>query len=145
VLYRNASMQGQEIKQPIKQHMSIGNLEEASIKLLEKSIDKPQTSARENELLELFGIRVISDARVFLSDTTKSKCPTCLQDVLEEYRSETLLLIENILNRDVMTFQSELRGLLQKTIDKDDYSVYKELEQEAYCNSLSAPLMLRNK
>ena len=134
VLYRNASMQGQEIKQPIKQHMIIGNLEEASIKLLEKSIDKPQTSARENELLELFGIRVISDARVFLSDTTKSKCPTCLQDVLEEYRSETLLLIENILNRDVMTFQSELRGLLQKTIDKDDYSVYKELEQEAYCN-----------
>lgn len=133
-LYYSANLQAQQNTRAIQQHIIVRNVEEASTELLAKVIAKPQMTARETELLDLFGIRVISDAKVFLSDTTKRKCPTCLQDIGAEYRAEMLSRIETILNREVAAFQSALRGLLQRAIVKDDYRSYSELEAKAYCN-----------
>ncbi len=133
-LFTSANAQAQQNTRAIRQYSIVGNLECTTSDMLSKVISKPHTSEREKALLELFGIRVISDAKVFLSDTANNVCPTCLQEVGDEYRAEMLSRIETILNREVVEFRANLSKLKQQVIEKDDYSSYSGLEVAAYCN-----------
>ncbi len=133
-LFNNATPQSQQIAQAIQLYSLAGNVEETAIEQLAKIIAKPQTTVRENELLQLFGIRVIADAKAFLVDTTKNICPTCLQKIEEKHRTEMLLCIEAILNREVEAFRTALDSLKQKMVVKSDYIIYSGLDAEAYRN-----------
>lgn len=136
-LFNNATSQSQQIAQAIQLYSLAKNVEETAIEQLAKIIVKPQTTARENELQQLFGIRVISDAKAFLADTSKNICPTCLQEIGDTHRTEMLSCIEAILNREVEAFRTALDSLKQETVEKDDYSLYSGLNAEAYCNVLT--------
>ncbi|MEG0836084.1 MAG: AAA family ATPase, partial [Christensenellaceae bacterium] len=133
-LFSNVTLQSQQIAQAIPLYSIARNVEETAIEQLAKIIVKPQTTARENELLQLFGIRIISDAKAFLADTTKYICPTCLQEVGDKHRIEMLSCIEGIFNREVEAFRAVLSSLKQKVVVKDDYSLYCGLNAVAYCN-----------
>ena len=132
-LFNNATSQSQQVTQAIQLYSLERDVEE-TIEQLAKVIVKPQTTARENELLQIFGIRVISDAKVFLADTTNSICPICLQEVGDKHRTEMLSCIEAILNREVEAFRTALDSLKQKVVVKDNYSLYSGLNAVVYRN-----------
>jgi ABC-type lipoprotein export system ATPase subunit len=134
VLFSKTKLQEAQTLPAIQKQKITANLEEKSSDLFIKTIPTPQISEREKKILDVFDIKIISEAKGFLLDTSNSKCPKCLQDISDEHRTEMLSSIEIIINKEVNTFQTELRELLQVAIPKDAYNSYSELNAEVYSN-----------
>lgn len=98
--------------------------------LLAKIPQRPTLTAREQELLQSFGIEVLSNAKGFLSVKAHEICPTCLQLISEEHRTESLRQIEDILNREVEEYREELKKLILPEIDAEYYQCYSILDPE---------------
>ena len=103
---------------------------EAAKKLLTKVPQKPILTLREQELLQLMGIDVLSTAKGFLSVRSHKICPTCLQPISEEHRVVSLQQIDNILNREVEEYRNELKQLILSEIQADFYQDYSVLDSE---------------
>lgn len=91
-------------------------------------IKKPHSaplSQRETELLDMMGMSVLSSAKGFLSVSTNTICPQCLQPISKLHREEMLNAIEKILNREIDEFCNELQELL---IPEVEISLYKGYE-----------------
>ena len=99
-------------------------------RLLAKAPQKPILTEREQELLQSFGIEVLSNAKGFLSVKANEICPTCLQLISEEHRTESLRQIENILNREVEEYRKELESLILPEIEAEHYQRYSVLDSE---------------
>ena len=76
--------------------------------LLATPIKAPTLSQREADLLDMFGMKVISEAKGFLIDPAHTACPVCLQPISREYRDDTIQRIEGILNKEVEDFRGRL-------------------------------------
>lgn len=88
---------------------------------------KPQStplSVREQGLLDLMGISTLVNAKGFLSVTSNSVCPQCLQPISAQHRGETLALLGKILNREIEDFQNGLRNLMIPIIHETQYDAY---------------------
>lgn len=88
---------------------------------------KPQStplSAREQGLLDLMGISALVNAKGFLSVTSNSVCPQCLQPISAQHRDETLALLDKILNREIEDYQNGLRNLMIPIILETQYDAY---------------------
>ena len=103
------------------------NLESEAQALLMQTIPRPSLTPRESELLNIFNIGKIASARTFLSDSVNNVCPNCLQTISDEYRAKILQSIENILNREVESFQIKLKNLIQPMENIVDYQCYNVL------------------
>lgn len=99
-------------------------------RLLAEAPQKPILTEREQELLQSFGIEVLSNAKGFLSVKANEICPTCLQLISEEHRTESLRQIENILNREVEEYRKELESLILPEIEAEHYQRYSVLDSE---------------
>ena len=84
----------------------------------------PPLTVREQGLLDMMGISTLINAKGFLSVTSNAVCPQCLQPVSEQHRSEMLVQLDRILNRDIEEYQNRLRTLIIPTIDENRYDLY---------------------
>lgn len=100
--------------------------------LLATSVQRPVLSQRESELLDLFGMRTISDAKGFLVNPSHTTCPVCLQPISREYRADIVQRIEHILNKDVEDFRHNLDALFLNEIPISSYQAYKILDTKVY-------------
>ena len=98
-------------------------LSTAKIQMARKPKSTP-LSEREQALLDLMGISTLVNAKGFLSVTSNTVCPQCLQNVSAEHRSETLALLDRILNREVEDYQNNLRSLMIPLILETQYDAY---------------------
>lgn len=103
------------------------DIEERAAALLKKVVNRPELTQREQYLLELFNVPVITEARTFLSNPNNIVCDKCLQKISNEYRTDILKEIEFILNRDVEEFKNELEELLIVEVDISIYQDYRDL------------------
>lgn len=98
-------------------------LSTAKIQMARKPKSTP-LSEREQALLDLMGISTLVNAKGFLSVTSNTVCPQCLQNVSAGHRSETLALLDRILNREVEDYQNNLRSLMIPLILETQYDAY---------------------
>ncbi|WP_040664087.1 AAA family ATPase [Oscillibacter ruminantium] len=108
------------------------NLEADSQSLLSQVVQRPSLTQRECELLSIFNVGGITSARTFLSNSSNIVCPNCLQTISDDYRTEILQHITNILNREVEDFQAKLKKLLQSTVDIANYQCYSVLNPTTF-------------
>ena len=106
--------------------------------LLQKALQKPELSEREQFLLELVekgqGERVAAIAEDFGSDGL-TRCPHCLQTVTKDYRQGLVESVRKVLNKAVEEHRDALRQHLIATVDMD-LSDYGCLGSFVVCNSL---------
>lgn len=112
-------------------------LEKKTAALLASLPQRQELTHREAQLLDLFGIRIISDAKGFLADRSHTTCPHCLQPVSDEYRDQTLGQIERILNPEVDSFKRALEVLCIQQISAESFRAYSTLDQSVYDHVLS--------
>lgn len=90
--------------------------------LLIKKIEKPILSEREKflfNLLETKGGNYIEDIQQYFLKDENEICPYCLQPVEKSYRTNLIESIEKLLNKEVETYQSNLKAYKRETIDLD--------------------------
>ena len=81
------------------------------IKLLAQKIEKPELTEREQYLLSLLNTEnsnKLEKMKLFFSDSSAKKCPFCLQEVSEEYRSNLCQSILKVLSRVVEEHKNSL-------------------------------------
>ena len=108
------------------------NIEVNATALLATSVQRPVLSQRESDLLDLFGMKIIGDAKGFLVDPAHTTCPVCLQPISSEYRDEIIQRIERILNKDVEDFRRNLGALFLNEISISSYQIYSILDAKIY-------------
>lgn len=95
--------------------------------LLQKIVDKPELTKREEKILDLFGMENVISVREKIEDRTNIICERCFQPIEEDYRISVLEEIESILNQEVEKFIEELKKLLIEEIQNNAYRMYKKL------------------
>lgn len=108
---------------------------EALVSLVNKKIEKPQLSERERYLLNLVQngkSDVLQSSIAIFSKCETTLCPTCLQEVTQEYKKGLIASIEKILSKVVENHKKELRSFLLQPIDMD-FSAFTELESSQNC------------
>lgn len=100
--------------------------------LLGKKIERPVLSEREKYLLQLqkqMGLAHINSIKSTFKPEAVVKCPLCLQDVSEEYKTSLFTSIEKILNKAVEEHIEQLDKLFLQEISFD-FEYYAELAVE---------------
>lgn len=108
---------------------------EALVSLINKKIEEPQLSERERYLLNLVQngrSDVLQSSIAIFSKRETTLCPTCLQEVTQEYKDELIASIEKILSKVVEDHKNELRSFLLQPIDMD-FSAFTELKSSQKC------------
>ncbi len=134
IVFSGIDATSQPLATQIKQIPFDNTIEARTTELLATAIKAPELTQREADLLEAFGIKVISKSKEFLIDPANTICPVCLQDISDEYRSEAIQRIESILNREVEDFRDKLRKLLLSEIPVELYQTYSILDATIYHN-----------
>lgn len=132
VIFSGIDTTSHPVAGPIKPISFDNSIEARATELLNTPIKAPELSQREADLLEVFGMKVISEAKEFLLDPSNTTCPVCLQPISSEYRDDTIQRIESILNREVEDFRRELRNLFLIEIPEGLYQVYSVLDAKIY-------------
>lgn len=132
VIFSGIDTTSHPVAGPIKPISFDNSIEARATELLNTPIKAPELSQREADLLEVFGMKVISEAKEFLLDPSNTTCPVCLQPISSEYRDDTIQRIESILNREVEDFRRELRNLFLIEIPVGLYQVYSVLDAKIY-------------
>lgn len=109
----------------------VGDINQNTKTLLERTVNRPQLTDRETQLLQLFGIAGATNARTFIANDRNGICDKCFQPIGEGYRSMVLGEIECILNRDVEEFKGELDKLLLSEMRIATYQSYCDLPSYA--------------
>lgn len=105
----------------------VGDIAKDAELLLQKTVERPELTEREEQLLKLFGIERATNAKRFISDKTNVLCDKCFQPINEEYRVKALEEIECILNDEVKEFKAELEKLLLSETHTTTYQDYHDL------------------
>lgn len=140
--YSSVDADTEILNQEVIQIQSIEKNVQNSEILLKKEVDKPQLTTREQELLDLFSLTGITEAKLFLSNPQNKICDKCLHTISDDYRNEMLKRIDCILNREVEEFKKELVLLQISEIPLDKYQEY--LRLPSY-NDLSSKIEKYNK
>lgn len=101
-------------------------------------------TTREQKILDMMGVSTLIDAKGFLSITSNSICPQCLQPVSEQHRNEMLGQLEKILNRDIEDYQNSLRMLIIPTIAETQYDSYSCVDA-VLVEKIRAQILLANR
>ena len=136
IVFSGIDATSQPLTTQIKQIPFDNTIETRTAELLATAIKAPELTQREADLLEAFGMKVISESKGFLIDPANTICPVCLQDISDEYRSEAIQRIESILNREVEDFRVKLRMLLLPEIPVELYQTFSILDATIYHNVL---------
>ena len=89
------------------------------IALLEKKIEKPKLSEREQYLLSLVEAgkaMELSRQAEFFRNTEVEQCPYCLQLVSDDYKAKLVSSIEKVLSKVVAEHQKELEGHINREV-----------------------------
>ena len=104
------------------------------LSLFTKTIDKPELTAREKEILDAIingSQNLIEAAKKTFSNESTKMCPYCYQSISKEYKAELIVSIEKVLNKDVEKHKAELEATIIKTIEFDE-TKYSKLD----CNQI---------
>ena len=108
------------------------DLEEKTASMLARVLHRPELTDRETELLDLFGVKVIGEAKSFLIDPANRLCPVCLQPVSSDYREDMVGRIEGILNREVQEYRQILQRFLLSEIPEAAYDGYRGIDEDIH-------------
>lgn len=106
--------------------------EELICKVLEKLIKKPVLTEREKLIILAIeqGQQVnVEEARAKFVDNQVKHCPYCFQLVTDEYKSDLIASIDQVLNKDVDEHKTELNEIVFPQL-VDDYEQYITLDSE---------------
>lgn len=112
--------------------------DEAIIELLERKIEKPKLSEREQYLLSLVEegkAESLSQKAIYFKNVNVQICPYCLQSVSSDYKLSLIDSIEKVLSKTVEEHQREMEGHIYDVIiiDVEPFSVLSSYES---CTSL---------
>lgn len=108
---------------------------ESLISLINKKIEEPQLSERERYLLNLVQngkSNILQSSIAIFSERETTLCPTCLQEVTQEYKDGLIASIVKILSKDVEDHKNDLHSFLLQPIDMD-FSAFTELKSSQKC------------
>lgn len=125
--YSAAATSSIPIRKEVTKVTIIRDINERVKAVLEKVVNKPQLTNREQLLLQLFGVTGATNARFYVSKKENTICDKCFQPISEEYRVKVLNEIECILNQEIEEFKSELEGLLISELPTDIYQIYRNM------------------
>lgn len=108
------------------------DIENKTITLFANTPNPPSLTEREEDFLKLFGMDVITSSKGFLSVESNKICPTCLQEISEEHRSNMIKKIDNILNREIEEYRKQLQEILLSKIQLSDYSLYTKINSKLF-------------
>lgn len=131
-VFSSIGASSQPISSQIRQITFSGNIEKDAATLLETPLQRPVLTQRESDLLDMFGMKVINDARGFLINHAYTTCPVCLQSISDKYRADTIQRIEYILNKEVDDFRQQLKTLFINEIPVSSYQMYSILDATIY-------------
>ncbi len=131
-LYSSIDFTANPIQASVRQIQFDENIETVTSEMLSIPLKRPVLSERESELLDMFGMKAISDSKGFLVDYDQTICPMCLQPVSDEYRATAIQKIENILNRDVEDFREKLKLLFQNECAEVLHQAYSVIDAGLY-------------
>lgn len=131
-VFSSISADSKAINGKIKTISIQNDLEENTENMLARVLSRPELTARETELLDLFGVKLIEEARSFLIDPVNKVCPLCLQPVSEDYREDMISRIEGILNREVQEYRQSLQELLLPEISEASYDAYRGIDEHLH-------------
>lgn len=106
--------------------------------LLNKKIEKPVLSEREQNILKLLktqGSKQLLSQITYFKQEENTFCPYCLQPVSTEYKTDLIHSIEKLLNKEVDNHQNSLRTLVINVIDID-LTPYENLAGYQTCSDL---------
>ena len=90
-------------------------------KLLSKSIEKPELTNRDKELMELITTQQLKQIKdVFLKN---NMCQYCLQEISDKYREETIQRIENMLSDKLEKYCEQLNNV-KLSIMSDNFNEF---------------------
>lgn len=120
------------IEKPVTKISYPENLDEKLNNLLSTIPKRPELTEREKEIYDYLGLEVITSAKGFLSVISHKVCTTCLQEISEEYRKDTLETIDHILNREIEEYRNKLTSLYLEKIELESYTIYKNLDVKLF-------------
>lgn len=115
----------------------VASLESRILSLLSQTLNKPELTQREQEILKLFNLSCITDSKHFLSDERNIICDKCLQPISADYRTKTIQKIDKILNREVEEFKDKLVKMQIQEVNEELFLPYNELPSfKALCTKI---------
>lgn len=109
---------------------------------LNRTVSKPSLTDREAELLSLFGIDTLTNAKEYITQNVNKICPKCLNVITAEHKDKIVEEINRIISRESEEFQNELEGLILTEIQVAEYDVFKPLDKHLYAELVSAISLL---
>ena len=102
--------------------------------LLAKKMEKPEMSEREKSILRLLeneGVEIIRKNKKIFSDADTKCCPYCLSELSDEYKTDLVQTLENILDNELEKHtqflnQAKLEGLNYDFQQYDKLSVFND-------------------
>lgn len=170
-LLRNSLTLPLEFAQPISTIRFEPDFEDKLSQILSKNLDDIKPTERENKILNIITSgrqHLVEDAKTFLNKKEVTYCPYCLQELSEEYKSQLITSIKNVLNEEIDKYKRELKSVkfpnifvdvskcekiipgcgnnLKKLIDNcnKDIAEYKKLIEERECNIYSLVVFKKN-
>ena len=130
------------ISQVASQIVFNANILKDSQDSLNRTVSKPSLTDRESELLSLFGIDDLTNAKEYISQNVNKICPKCLNIITAEHRDEIVEEINRIISRESEEFQKELERLILSEIQIAEFDVFKNLDKQLYAELVSAISLL---
>lgn len=131
-VFTSISADSRTISTSIKTISVDADLEEKTASMLTHVLRRPELTDRETELLDLFGVKVIGEAKTFLIGPNNKVCPICLQPISDDYREDIVGRIDAILNREVQEYRQALQKLFLSEVPEVSYDVYRGIDESIH-------------
>lgn len=107
------------------------NDEAALVELLNRTLDEPILTEREERIFELVqngNQRIVEYAREIASDNETDSCPLCQQDLTSEYKESLKQSVLKVLSKEVDLFRKDLESRRIAVIEEEDLGLDKAPE-----------------
>ncbi len=113
------------------------NIYAESKELLSRTVSRPTLTDRESELLRLFGVDDLTQAKNYISEHVDEICPKCLRKITPEHRDEITEKINKIISRESENFKKELEKFILPELEITNYDVFKPLDEHLFSDLIS--------
>lgn len=94
---------------------------ETLLSLLNKKIEKPETTERDEIIINLLtnpsDSHFVNEAKIRFGNEDVTCCPLCMREITKEEKSDLLQRINNLLSKDVESYQNKLTDMKQNFSD----------------------------
>lgn len=94
---------------------------EKLLSLLNKKIEKPETTERDKIIINLLtnpsDSHFVNEAKIRFGNDNVTCCPLCMREITKEEKSDLLKRINNLLSKDVELYQNKLTDMKQNFSD----------------------------